>query len=148
MALIEDSILEGQVFADALRQVCFFFQIEKLYEDQVSAIKSVLKGKDVFFCASAGYGESIVFQCIPLLTDILLDQAIGTSTVIVICPLVSLMHDQVKKKNDLGITAAAVFKEQDKEVLDNILDGNHALVLVLTKLTAIVSGKCLLEFIH
>ena len=75
MALIEDSILEGQVFADALRQVCFFFQIEKLYEDQVSAIKSVLKGKDIFFCASSGYGESIVFQCIPLLTDILLDQS-------------------------------------------------------------------------
>ena len=35
MALVEDSILEGQVFEDALRQVCFFFQIEKLYEDQV-----------------------------------------------------------------------------------------------------------------
>ena len=93
MALVEDSILEGQVFEDALQQVCFFFQIEKVYEDQVSTIKSALKGDDVFFCACTGYGKSIVFQCIPLLTDILLDQAIGTSTVIVICPLVSLMHD-------------------------------------------------------
>ena len=129
MALIKDSALEGAIFEDALRQVCFFFQIEKLYEDQVSAIKSVLKGDDVFFCDvffRTGYGKSIVFQCIPLLTDILLDQAIGTSTAIVICPLVSLMHDQVRKMNDLGITAAAVFKEQD--VLDNILDGNYSLV--------------------
>ena len=113
-----------------------------------------------------------MFQCIPLLTDILLDQAIGTSTVIVICPLVSLTHDQVRKMNDLGITAAAVFKEQDEEVLDNVLDGNYSLVFtspesmlatkrweslspswktvcasLLTKLTALVSGKCLLEFI-
>ena len=128
MALIKDSVLESEIFEDALRQVCFFFQIEKLYEDQVSAMKSVLKGDDVFFCASTGYGKSIVFQCIPLLTDILLDQAIGTSTVIVICPLVSLMHDQVRKMNDLGITAAAVFKEQDEEVLDNVLDGNYSLV--------------------
>ena len=104
-----------------------FFQIEKLYEDQISTIKSVLKGDDVFLCASTGYRKSIVFQCIPLLTDILLDQAIGTSTVIVICPLVSLVHDQVKKMNDLGITAAAVLNEQDEEVLD-ILDGNYSLV--------------------
>jgi len=51
-------------------QVCFFFQIQKLYDDQVSAIKSVLKGDDVFFCASTGYGKSIVFHCIPLLTDL------------------------------------------------------------------------------
>ena len=67
MVLIKDSvlegeILEGEIFEDALRQVCFFFQVEKLYEDQVSAIKSVLKGDDVFFCASTGYGKSIVFQ--------------------------------------------------------------------------------------
>ena len=115
------------------------------------------------------------FKCIPLLIDILLDQAIGTSTVIIICPLVSLMHNQVRKMNDLGITAATVFEEQDKEVLDNVLDGYYSLVftssesmlatkrwekilksqssmedccaLLLTKLTALVSGKCRLEFI-
>ena len=69
------------------------------------------------------------FKCIPLLTDILLDQAIGTSTVNkYICPLVSLMHNQVRKMNDLGITAAAVFKQQDEEVLDNVLDGYYSLV--------------------
>ena len=47
MALIKDPVLESEIFEDALRQVCFFFQIEKLYEDQVSAIKSVLKGDGV-----------------------------------------------------------------------------------------------------
>ena len=68
MALIKDSVLEGEIFEDVrLRQVCFFFQIEKLYEDQVSAIKSVLKGDDVFFCASTGYGKSIVFHLIVFL---------------------------------------------------------------------------------
>ena len=88
MAIFGDEILEGEIFEDALRQVCYFFQVDKLYDDQISAIKSFFKGNNVFLCASTGYGKSIVFQCIPLLTDILLEQVIGTSTAIVICPLV------------------------------------------------------------
>jgi superfamily II DNA helicase RecQ len=128
MAIFGDEILEGEIFEDALRQVCYFFQVDKLYDDQISAIKSFFKGNDVFLCASTGYGKSIVFQCIPLLTDILLEQVIGTSTAIVICPLVSLMHDQVKKMNNLGISAAAVYKDQNEDVLDDILDACYSLI--------------------
>ena len=64
------------------------------------------------FSGRTGYGKSIVFQSIPLLADLLLDQVIGTSTVVVVCPLTALMLDQVNKMNDLGINAAAVFQGQ------------------------------------
>ena len=120
MASVEEAKLEGECFQDALRLVCQFFRVDNLFEDQVKAIKAFFKGKNVFFCASTGYGKSIVFQSIPLLADILLDQVIGTSTAIVVCPLVSLMRDQVSKMNELGINAAAVFQGQDETILKDV----------------------------
>ena len=37
------------------------------------------------------------------------------------------MHDQVKI-NHLGISAAAVYKDQNEDVLDDILDGCYSLI--------------------
>ena len=128
MALVEEGKLEGPCFDEAIRQVCYFFQVDRLYDDQLNAVKAFLKGNNVFLCASTGYGKSIVFQCIPLIVDILLEQAIGTSTVIVISPLVSLMLDQVKKLNELGISAVAVVQGQDEAVLNDIQDCVYSLV--------------------
>ena len=82
----------------------------------------------MFFCASTAYGKSIVFQSIPLFADLLLDQVIGTSTVVVVCPLTALMLDQVNKMNELGINAAAVFQGQDEAFLDDIENGIYSLV--------------------
>ena len=64
------------------------------------------------FSGRTGYGKSVVFQSIPLLADLLLDQEIGVSTFVVACPLTALMLDQVNKMNDLGINAATVFQGQ------------------------------------
>ena len=93
MALVEESKLEGKRFQDAARIFCNFFQVENLFEEQIKAIKAFFRGNDVFFCASTGYGKSIVFQSIPFFADLLLDQVIGTSTVVVVCPLTVLMLD-------------------------------------------------------
>ena len=129
MAITFDSLkLEGPVFEAALNQVCFFFQLDALYDDQVHAIRSFLKGNNVFFCAATGYGKSIIFQCMPLLVDILSDQVVGTSTMIVVSPLVSLMLDQVSKMRQYGINAVAIFQDQDEDVLNDILDGVYSLV--------------------
>ena len=69
-----------------------------------------------------------MFQSIHLFTDILLDQVISTSTVVVVWPLTSLMLDQVSKMNELGISAATVFQGQDEAVLNDIEDGIYSLV--------------------
>ncbi len=50
------------------------------------------------------------------------------STVIVISPLVSLMLDQVKKLNELGISAVAVVQGHDEAVLNDIQDCVYSLV--------------------
>ena len=116
MAFIEEAALEGECFKDAVQQICLFLQVENLFEDQLNAIKSFLKGNNIYLCASTGYGKSIVFQSILLFFDILLDQLIGTSTAIIVCPLLSLMFDQVNKMNELGISSNAVFQGHDDEV--------------------------------
>ena len=127
MALVEESVLEGKCFEDAIRLVCHFFQVDNLFPEQIKAIKAFFRGNNVFFCASTGYGKSIVFQSLPLFADTLLDQVIGTSTVVVICPLTALMLDQVSKMNELGINAAAVFQGQDEAVLYDIENGIYSL---------------------
>ena len=114
MALVDNVKLESEHFQNALKFVWFLFQIDTLYDDQVNA--------------RTGYGKSIVFQAIPLLVDILLDQAIGTSTAIIVCPLVSLMLDQVNRLKELGISADAVFQGQDEAVLTDVEDGIFSLV--------------------
>lgn len=139
MAFVEEAKLEGKCFEDALRLVCQFFKVDNLFDDQVKAIKAFFKGNNVFFCASTGYGKSILFQSIPLLADILLDQVIGTSTAVVICPLISLMLDQVSKMSELGINAAAVFQGQDEAVLKDVEDGIYS--LVFTSLESMLATK-------
>ncbi|CAB3981037.1 Hypothetical predicted protein [Paramuricea clavata] len=39
MALVEEAKLEEDCFQHALQQVCYFFQVQNLFEDQVNAIK-------------------------------------------------------------------------------------------------------------
>lgn len=139
MAVVEESKLQGECFQEAVRLVCNFFRVENLFEEQVEAIKAFFRGNDVFFCASTGYGKSIVFQSIPLFADILLDQVVGTSTVVVICPLTALMLEQVTKMNELAINAAAVFQGQDEAVLDDIENGIYS--LVYTSLESMLATK-------
>ena len=130
MALVEESKIEGECFQDAARIVCKFFQVENLFEEQIKVIKAFFRGNNVvFFCASTGYGKSMVFQSIPLFADLLLDQVIGTTTVVVICPLTAIMLEKVTKMNELGINAAAVFQGQDEAVLGYIENGIYSLVL-------------------
>ena len=80
MAFVDDAKLDGECFPDVARLVCSYFQIDRLYEDQVKAIKALFKERSVLFCASTGYGKSVVFQSIPLLAGILgLDEDDGSS---------------------------------------------------------------------
>ncbi|CAB3999542.1 mediator of RNA polymerase II transcription subunit 34-like [Paramuricea clavata] len=115
--------LEGETFTEALRVVCGFFQVEKLYTLQIIALKNFFLGNNIFFSAGTGYGKSLVFQAIPLMADLLEDQVVGTSIGITICPLVSLMLDQVAYLKSIGLNAAAVYNGQDEEILRDVEEG-------------------------
>ena len=92
----------------------------ELYSEQITAIKEFFLGRNVFVSAGTGYGKSLVFQAIPLISDLLEDQVVRTSIGITICPLVSLMLDQVVYLKSIGLNAAAVYNGQDEEILRDI----------------------------
>ena len=73
----------------------------------------------------------MIFQSIPLIADHVLDIAIGTSSVLVVSPLQSLMLDQVKSLEEMGITAAAIFSGQSEDVMKEIEEGAiYSVVLI------------------
>ena len=61
MASVDCSKLDGDHFESALRVVCFF-ELESFCPEQF------FEGKNVFFSAATGYGQSDVFQPKPNLT--------------------------------------------------------------------------------
>ena len=79
-------------------------------------------------CGADAIGFQLSSGFIPLFADLLLDQVIGTTTVVVICPLTAIMLEKVTKMNELGINAAAVFQGQDEAVLGYIENGIYSLV--------------------
>ena len=57
----------------------------------------------MFVNLPTGYGKSLVFQCLPISADALLDKPRGSSPVVVISPLRSLVEDQVLFLNNNGV---------------------------------------------
>ena len=108
MASIHGAILESVEFNSATDIICHVFQVKSLQKEQLQCIKAFQHGKDAYFSAGTGYGKSLVYQAIPLFHDLLIDQVIGTSIGIIICPLTSLMLDQVAHLQFLGVKAVAV----------------------------------------
>ena len=89
----------------------------------------MIKGNDLFFSAHTGYGKSLIFQAIPIIADVLQNKVIGTSTVLVVSPLLSLIKDQIKHVNEnFGISAAGIFDGQEDEVMQDIEDGVYSLL--------------------
>ena len=79
----------------ALGKVCEVFRFEKLNRHQIDALNYVVKEKkDVFVNLPTGFGKSVIFQALPVLYASL-EANRENNTVIVVCPLVSLMKDQV-----------------------------------------------------
>lgn len=121
--------LDEVKFSEAIATSCTLLQVDTFYEDQKEALLQFFSGKDIFFSAHTGYGKSLIFQAIPIVADVLNDYVVGTSTVLVISPLLSLMKDQVNHINaSFGISAAAIYDGQDEEILKNIEEGVYSLV--------------------
>ena len=72
------------------------FEIDTLFPEQELAIKTFVERDNVFINLPTGYGKSLIYQCIPLVVDILNGNPRGTSALVVISPLKALMEDQVE----------------------------------------------------
>ena len=61
----------------------------------------------MFVALSMGYGKSVIYACLQRVFDNWLKLEDGTSiVVVVVCPLIALMSNQVKSMTKLGLKAA------------------------------------------
>jgi superfamily II DNA helicase RecQ len=125
-----NDVLMNKRFEEAFDLIKYVFKVEKLYDDQTKLIKAFCNGSNVFFNAPTGYGKSIVFQSLPWVTDVLYEQTIGFSTLIVISPLQSLMEDQCNRMKDIGISSIALYSDNagDESILKDVREGIYSLV--------------------
>ena len=79
----------------------------------------VYENKDVFVWLPTGYGKSICFHVLPYVFDFKLGR-VGAppnkhSVVLIVCPLISLMVDQVSELKTRGVQAAILSGNRDVE---------------------------------
>ena len=77
-----------------------------LKKEQMECVSSIVDGRDVLAVLPTGYGKSLIFQLLPDIFDHLLH--VEDSMVLVISPLNALMHDQIAKLNERGISACMI----------------------------------------
>ena len=68
----------------AFKAVTEQFELESLPPEQENSLKEFLEGRNVFVNLPTGYGISLIFQCLPITADALLDKPRGSSLVVVI----------------------------------------------------------------
>jgi RecQ family ATP-dependent DNA helicase len=103
------------------------FKNKSFRQNQQEIINAVLLGKDVFVIMPTGGGKSLTFQ---------LPAVISPGISIVIMPLISLIIDQLKRLQDLGIGARELNSNQgmteQNQVFDDIIQSNSIKILFAT----------------
>ena len=103
-----------ELIALARERILETFQIESLKDLQREALEMLVGGRDVFVIQPQGLEKSLIFQSTPLSFNIVRPKG-ANSIVLVICPLVSFMLDQVHFLKSIGISAEIIGDEQNCE---------------------------------
>ena len=72
----------------------------ELRQEQKSSVKQLLTGGDLLAVLPTGFGKSLIFQLLALVND--------DHVVLVICPLKSIVNDQIKAASSMGISAGSL----------------------------------------
>jgi len=94
------------LFSSVLSSAKISFTIK---EEQKLAIKNLYFGRDVLGVLPTGFGKTLIFQLLVLLhSERLRREGPERATILVICPLRSLILDQLDEARDLGISATSL----------------------------------------
>ncbi|XP_020901283.1 uncharacterized protein LOC110239870 [Exaiptasia diaphana] len=107
---------------EAYQEVERQFEIDLLPE-QKQSIKAFFEEKNVFVNLPTGYGKSLIFQCLPIVSDIVNEKPRASSLMLVISPLTALMKDQTDRLNNLGIPAISLVDVDDPDIIQQVIDG-------------------------
>ncbi|XP_020611964.1 uncharacterized protein LOC110050387 [Orbicella faveolata] len=95
-----DSALE-----ESLKHLCELGMSRKLRTEQKDSISTLLAGKDLLAVLPTGFGKSLIFQMLVLVKQIMTGKP---SSAVVVCPLQSIVYDQLAEASSMGLTAAAL----------------------------------------
>ena len=101
-------------FDPVLERVCAIHKIDSLKELQTLCLKLLtVNRKDVMACLPTGYGKSLIYQAWPTVCDLLSGNPENTSIVLVVCPLLAIMKEQVTflKTRQESIIFDGVFRD-------------------------------------
>ena len=98
------------------------FEIDNLPPKQENAL---LGGQNIFVNLPTGYSKSLIFQCLPITVDPLFEKPRGSSVLVVISPLRSLMEDQVRHVNNMEVPVIAITDEEAVEIIQQVMNGNY-----------------------
>jgi RecQ family ATP-dependent DNA helicase len=116
----------------------FGYNVFKQYQYQI--IDNVVKCNDVLAIMPTGYGKSLCFQIVPLLTN---------EIAIVISPLIALMADQKMSLDKLGITSccynSSLSVKMKKEIETDLIQGKYQIMYTTPESLA---NPCVLKLIN
>jgi ATP-dependent DNA helicase RecQ len=123
-------VMKEGIYLQANDKVKKLFRIQNLTEHQEEGLKSLLNGRDVLTILPTGSGKSLIFQCFPIVFDVMHSKPPDSPSIcLVISPLSSLMQDQVMYLKSVGIKAAFIGDDQtDEEIKKKVEAGYYQLV--------------------
>ena len=76
-----------------------------LKDEQRKAVKQLYGKKDLVAVLPTGFGKSLIFQLLVLLENRNRNGQSQTASVLVICPLTSIINDQIMEVESMGLSA-------------------------------------------
>jgi ATP-dependent DNA helicase RecQ len=136
MAAFAKTSYSNERWLNAISTTCSAFKVAKLYPEQLQALDKFFSGQHVYVNLPTSFGKSMIYQAAPIFHDILSIQPIGTSIIVIISPLKSLMAEQVSFLTRLGIRAACISDECEENLVQEVIHGKYSHVFA--------SPECLL----
>ena len=96
---------EGEDLFEACLQKALTFLAKRgfsreLRQEQKCSVKQLFTGGDLLAVLPTGFGKSMIFQLLALTKE--------DSVILVICPLKSIVNDQIKEASSMGILAGSL----------------------------------------
>ena len=115
------------LWKEALSSVQNQFDIEQLLPEQEQSLRAFIDKGNVFVNLPTGFGKSLTYQGLPILYDVLHSRDRGSSLLLVISPLKSLMEDQVAYLASKGVPAVRIIGNEDTEIIQQVINGCYPL---------------------
>jgi superfamily II DNA helicase RecQ len=74
----------------AFEEVKSQFNLANILPEQEESIREFFKGKNIFVNLPTGYGKSLIYQCLPIINDVLHAKPRGSSVIVAISPLLAI----------------------------------------------------------